>query len=80
MFFNLEAHDEWIEKYFKNIGSCGSAAIPMSEVVKKGKYVNPKLKMYGEKVAVNYRDGGDVPDDKHCESTGVLRIASIYNQ
>ena len=30
MSFNLEGHDEWIEKYKKNIGSCRSAAISIS--------------------------------------------------
>ena len=30
-------------------------------------------------VAVNY-DGKEVPYGKHCEATGVLRIASVYNQ
>ena len=30
MSFYLEGHDEWVEKYKKNMGSCGSTAIPIS--------------------------------------------------
>ena len=50
-----------------------------TEVVNKGKYINPKLNMYGERVVVQYH-GKEVPYDKHCEATGLLRIASVYNQ
>ena len=35
--------------------------------------------MYRDKVAVNY-DGKEVRYDKRCEATGVLRIASVYNE
>ena len=58
------------------MGSCGSA----TEVVNKGKFTNPKLNMYGDKVAVKYHDGKAVPYNKWCEATGVLRKASVYNE
>ena len=82
MSFNLEAHDEWIEKY-KKIWEAVEAQLFQcltTEVVSKGKYINPKLNMYGDKIAVKYHDGKEVPYDKHCEATGLLRIASVYNQ
>ena len=41
--------------------------------------MNPKFKMYGDKVAVQYH-GKEVPYDKYCEATGILRISSVYNQ
>ena len=47
--------------------------------VNKGKYINPKLKMYKGEKAVKYH-GNDEPYDKHCEARGVLRQASVYNQ
>ena len=81
MCFNLEGHDEWIKQYEK-IWSAVEAQLFQSlatEVVNKGKYINPKLNMYGDKVAVQYHDK-DVPYDKHCKATGILRIASVYNQ
>ena len=31
------------------------------------------------RVVVQYH-GKEVPYDKHCEATGLLRIASVYNQ
>ena len=37
-----------------------------TEVVNKGKYINPKLNMYGDKIAVKYHDGKEIPYDKHC--------------
>ena len=79
--FNLEGHDEWIEKY-KKIWEAVEAQLFQSlitEVVNKGKFINPKLNMYGDKVAVNY-DCKEVPYNKRCEATGVLRIANVYNQ
>ena len=81
MRFNLEGHDEWIEKY-KKIWEAVEAQVFQSittEVVNKGQYINPKLNMYGDRVALKFY-GKDVPYGKHCEATGVLRIASIYNQ
>ena len=82
MSFNLEGHDEWIEKY-KKIWEAVEAQLFQSlttEVVSKGKYINLKLNMFGDKIAVKYHDGKEVPYDKHCEATGLLRIASVYNQ
>ena len=82
MSFNLEAHDEWIENY-KKIWEAVEAQLFQcltTEVVSKGRYINPKLNMYGAKIAVKYHDGKEVPYDKHCEATGLLRIASVYNQ
>ena len=82
MAFNLEGRDEWIEKY-KKIWEVVEAQLFQcltTEVVSKGKYINPKLNMYGDKIAVKYHDGKEVPYDKHCEATGLLRIASVYNQ
>ena len=81
MSFNLEGHGEWIEKY-KKIWEAVEAQLLQSlttEVVNKGKYINPKLNMYGDRVVVQYH-GKEVPYDKHCEATGLLRIASVYNQ
>ena len=82
MSFNLEGHDEWIKKYEKIWGSVEAQLFQCltTEVVSKGKYINPKLNMYGDKIAVKYHDGKEVPYDKHCEATGLLRIASVYNQ
>ena len=51
MSFNLEGHDEWIEKY-KKIWEAVEAQLFQSlttEVVNKSKYINPKLNMYGDK-------------------------------
>ena len=82
MSFNLEAHDEWIENY-KKIWEAVEAQLFQcltTEVVSKCRYINPKLNMYGDKIAVKYHDGKEVPYDKHCEATGLLRIASVYNQ
>ena len=82
MSFNLEGRDEWIEKY-KKIWEVVEAQLFQcltTEVVSKGRYINPKLNMYGDKIAVKYHDGKEVPYDKHCEATGLLRIASVYNQ
>ena len=82
MSFNLEGRDEWIEKY-KKIWEVVEAQLVQcltTEVVSKGKYINLKLNMYGDKIAVKYHDGKEVPYDKHCEATGLLRIASVYNQ
>ena len=81
MCFNLESHDEWIVKYEK-IWSAVEAQLFQClkiEVVSKGKYINPKLNIYGDKIAVQY-NGKEVPYDKHCKSTAILRIASVYNQ
>ena len=82
MSFNLETHDDWIENY-KKIWEAVEAQLFQcltTEVVSKGRYINPKLNMYGDKIAVKYHDGKEVPYDKHCEATGLLRIASVYNQ
>ena len=82
MSFNLEAHDEWLENY-KKIWEAVEAQLFQcltTEVVSKGRYINPKLNMYGDKIAVKYHDGKEVPYDKHCEATGLLRIASVYNR
>ena len=52
----LEGHDEWVEKY-KKIWEAVEAQLFQSlttEVVNKGKYINPKLNMYGDKIAVKY--------------------------
>ena len=82
MSFNLETHDEWMENY-KKIWEAVEAQLFQcltTQVVSKGLYINPKLNMYGDKIAVKYHDGKEVPYDKHCEATGLLRIASVYNQ
>ena len=82
MSFKLEGHDEWIEKYTKILGAVEAQLFQSltTEVVNKGKCINPKLNIYkGEKVAVQYY-GEEVPYGKHCEATGLLRIASVYNQ
>ena len=82
MCFNLEGHNEWIKKYEK-IWAAVEAQLFQSlttEVINKGKYINPKLNMYGDRVAVKYHDGKDVPYGKHCEATAILRIANVYNQ
>ena len=82
MSFNLETHDEWMENY-KKIWEAVEAQLFQcltTQVVSKGRYINPKLNMYGDKIAVKYHDGKEVPYDKHCEATGLLRIASVYNQ
>ena len=82
MSFNLEGREEWIENY-KKIWEAVEAQLFQcltTEVVSKGRYINPKLNMYGDKIAVKYHDGKEVPYDKHCEATGLLRIASVYNQ
>ena len=82
MSFNLESHNEWLEKYKKIWGVVEAQLVQCltTEVVSKGKYINLKLNMYGDKIAVKYHDGKEVPYDKHCEATGLLRIASVYNQ
>ena len=36
--------------------------------------------MYGDRVAMKFHDGKDVPYGIHCEATGILRIANVYNQ
>ena len=79
--FNFEGHDEWIKKYEKIWGSVEAQLFQSlaTEVVNKGKYINPKLNMYGDKVAVQY-NGKEVPYDKHCKATGILPIANVYNQ
>ena len=82
MSFNLEGHNEWIVKY-KKIWEAVEAQLFQcltTDVVSNCKYINPKLNMYGDKIAVKYHDGKEVPYDKHCEATGLLRIASVYNQ
>ena len=71
MSFNLEGHDEWIEKYKREAVEAQLFQSLTTEVVNKGKYINPKLNMYGDKIAVKYHDG---------KVTGLLRIASVYNQ
>ena len=82
MSFNLEGREEWIENY-KKIWEAVEAQLFQcltTEVVSKGRYINRKLNMYGDKIAVKYHDGKEVPYDEHCEATGLLRIASVYNQ
>ena len=82
MSFNLEAHNEWMVKY-RQIWEAVEAQLFQcltTDVVSNCKYINPKLNMYGDKIAVKYHDGKEVPYDKHCEATGLLRIASVYNQ
>ena len=82
MSFNLEGREEWIENY-KKIWEAVEAQLFQcltTEAVSKGRYINPKLNMYGDKIAVKYHDGKEVPYDNHCEATGLLRIASVYNQ
>ena len=81
MCFNLEGHDEWVKKYVKIWGSVEEQLFQSlaTEVLNKGKFINPKLNMYGDKIGVQYH-GKEVPYDKHCKATGILRIASVYNQ
>ena len=81
MCFNLEGYDEWIDKYEKiwkaveeQIFQCLTA-----NVVKKGKYINSKLNMYGDKIAVSYH-GKEVPYAMYCKVTAILRIGNVYNQ
>ena len=80
MCFNLEGHDEWVKKYVKIWGAVEEQLFQSltTEVLNKGKFINPKLNMYGDQIGVQYH-GKEVPYDKHCEATGVLRIASVYN-
>ena len=82
MSFNLEPHNEWIVKYIKIWEAVEAQLFQCltTDVVSNCKYINPKLNMYGDKIAVKYHDGKEVPYDKHCEATGLLRIASVYNQ
>ena len=82
MSFNLEAHNEWIVKYRKIWEAVEAQLFQCltTDVVSNCKYINPKLNMYGDKIAVKYHDGKEVPYDKHCKATGLLRIASVYNQ
>ena len=82
MSFNLETHNEWMENYRKIWEAVEAQLFQCltTQVVSKGRYINPKLNMYGDKIAVKYHDGKEVPYDKHCEATGLLRIASVYNQ
>ena len=81
MSFNLEGYDEWIEKYEK-IWNAVETQIFQSlttSVVNKGKYINSKLNMYGDKIAVSYH-GKEVPYNIYCKATAILRIANVYNQ
>ena len=82
MSFNLEPHSEWLVKYRKIWEAVEAQLFQCltTDVVSNCKYINPKLNMYGYKIAVKYHDGKEVPYDKHCEATGLLRIASVYNQ
>ena len=82
MSFNLEPHNEWIVKYGQIWEAVEAQLFQCltTDVVSNCKYINPKLNMYGDKIAVKYHDGKEVPYDKHCEATGLLRVASVYNQ
>ena len=82
MSFNLEAHNEWVVKYRKIWEAVEAQLFQCltTDVVSNCKYINPKLNMYGDKIAVKYHDGKEVPYDKHCKATGLLRISSVYNQ
>ena len=55
MGFNLEGHDEWIEKYKKVWNAVKTQLLQCltTLVVNNGKYMNPKLKMYSDKYLYN---------------------------
>ena len=81
MSFNLEGYDEWIEKYEKiwNAVETHIFQCLATSVVNKGKYINSKLNMYGDRIAVSYH-GKEVPYNIRCKATAILRIANVYNQ
>ena len=62
MYFNLEGHDEWVKKYVKIWGAVEEHLFQSltTEVINKGKFINPKLNMYGDKIGVQYH-GKEVP-------------------
>ena len=45
----------------------------------EGKYVYGKLKMWKERIKMNFH-GHDVPNDMNCNATAVLKIDSVYKQ
>ena len=45
----------------------------------EGKYVHDKLKTWQEHIKTNFH-GQDLPYDKYCNVTAVLKIDSVYKQ
>ena len=81
MGFDLEGHEEWLEKYVKIWDAVEEQVFQSFEKdpVNKNRYINAKLKAYDGKILTNFH-GRDVPYGKSCEATGVLRIASVYKR
>ena len=81
MGFDLEDHEEWLEKYVKIWAAVEEQVFQSftKDPVNKDRYINAKLKEYDGKILTNFH-GLDVPYGKCCEATGVLRIASVYKR
>ena len=81
MGFNLEGHEDWLEKYRKIWVAVEEQVFQTftKDPINKERYINPKLKEYNGQITTKYH-GRDVPYGKCCDARGVLRVASVYKQ
>ena len=80
MSFNVSEEKEWVSQYKKIWNEVESQLFEklVTEPI-KGRRVYGKLKTWKEHIKINFH-GQDVPYDRHCNATAVLKIDSIYKQ
>ena len=91
MGFNVSKDLSWIERYktiwwriceFLHAPGCSGfelGGILSGNPLSNGKYINLKLMIWNDEIKTRF-NGWDVPYDKYCDATGVLKIGSVYKQ
>ena len=82
MSFNVFEESEQVFQCHKNWNEVESQLFEKlaAEPIKgEGKYVHGKLKMWKERIRTRFH-GQDVPYDKYCNATAVLKIYFVYKQ
>ena len=82
MSFNVSEEKGWVSQYKKIWNETEShffEKMATEPIKREGSYVNGKLKTWKERIKTNFH-GQDVPYDKYCNATTMLKIDSVYRQ
>ena len=82
MSFNVEEDLTWISQYkmiwdrIEELLNQKLSGTPLNNE----KYINPKLISWNGDIKTRFNGCFCVPFDKYCEATGILKMASVYQQ
>ena len=80
--FNVSEEEVWKTQYKRIWNEIVSQLFEkmLTEPIKReSRYVNGKLKTWKERIKTNFH-GQDVPCNKHCDATAVLKVDAVYKQ